>query len=205
MATESEVLYNRFAKSKKQQKYIWNSSLIFMGLCFISGLIFLYLKSNQVIVIRESGQRVEAAVGTEEETFQAHAKLHLATTFKFLNTFDRFTEKSNRGKTLLHMEKRAADRIWSIYNDQGVFADVRAKGVTYKGEIDPGSIIVSNNIEPFRFTFIGYITKNDKGIKETFKATCSGDMIYYTPIYPQKPTGFFVTNFQQILEPYESK
>ena len=203
MPTDSEILYNSFTKSKKQQRYIWISSLIFLAICFISTLIILAMKWNNVVVVKESGRKVDAFVTTVEKTFEANAKLHLDRSFYYLNTFDRFTEKENRGKALLHIDSRAADRIWTKYNQEGVFADVRAKGVTYKSQIDPKSIEIFGNQEPFQFSFTGIITRVDQGKEIKFKANCSGDMIYYTPVYPQKPTGFFITNITQKLTPYE--
>ena len=203
MKTESEVLYGQFSKAKQQQKYIWISSMLFVAIAFISVLVFLYFQSQNVVVIKENGQEVSASVLSKEETFKAQASEHLDKSFHYANSFDRFTYKDNMAKTLFHMDSRSANRIFSQYEESGALADVLSKGTIYESEIIPESIKINGNKEPFTFQIQGIIEVNDGGFVTKYLAQATGEMIYYTPHYPEKPTGFFISSYNQKTRLYE--
>lgn len=205
MKSESETVYNQFSKAKQQQKYIWISSMLFVTVAFIGMLVLLYYQSKNVVVIKENGQKVSAVVGNEKETFTALASEHLDRAFKYANSFDRFTYKDNMAKTLFHMDSRSANRLFSEYENSGALADVLSKGTIYDAEILSESIRITGDREPFEFVFQGTIDVNDGGHVTKYLAQGTGELIYYTPHYPENPTGFFITNYTQKTKIYEQK
>ena len=203
MKSDSEIIYNRFSKSKQQQKYIWISSMLFVLVAFLSTLLYAYFTSKNVTVIKENGQEVSAYVGSEEEAFKARAYEHLDRTFHYANSFDKFTRKLNMGKTLFNMDSRSADRLFGKYEKEGVFADVLSKGTIYEANILPETIKIMGNQEPFDIEFQGVIEVNDGGFITKYLTLCQGKLIYYTPHYPENPRGFFITNYTQKNKLYE--
>ncbi|NKI28206.1 hypothetical protein HCG49_16760 [Arenibacter sp. 6A1] len=205
MKSESEILYNQFSRAKQQQKYIWISSMVFVMGAFIAVLVFLFFWSKNVVVIKENGQVVSAVVQSREATFSAMAKHHLDQAFHFANSFDRFTYKKNQAKTLFLMDSKSANRLWSVYEREGVFADVLSKGTLYEARILPESIQVVGDQEPYRVQFQGIIKVDDGGFITTYLAMGKGKLIYYTPSYPENSTGFFVTDYVQKVKLYDKE
>lgn len=205
MKTDSEILYNQFAESKKQQKYIWISSMVFVTTAFISVLIFLAYWSGKVVVIKENGQRITSVVQDEEKTFKAHAYQLLDKAFHYANSFDRFTYKENQAKTLFFMDARSANRLWTNYENNKVFADVLSKGTVYDAEIIPESINISGESEPFNVSFQGTIKVKDNGYITEYRVSSQAKLIYYTPYYPHNPYGFFLTDYVQKSQRYEQE
>lgn len=205
MSTESEKLYNRFSKSKQQQKYIWYSSLIFLLVIFIGLLMFMYNWSKNVVVVKENGQQISSEVQNNADNFKAYVYTHLDNSFKFTNSFDRFTYKKNRAKALFLVDANSLNRIWSIYDKNGVFADVLSKGVIYDAYILPNSISIRGNNEPYRVSFKGIIEVKEDGYITKYLSNCQGDLFYYTANYPENTTGFMLQNYHQITKRYETE
>lgn len=193
----TETLYNEFANAKKQQKTIWIASMAFLLFAFIAVLFFAGYWMGKVVVVKENGQRVDAAILDQEETFKAQASLLIDRAFSFANSGDRFTYRDNQAKTLFLMDARSANRIFKAYEKQKVYADMLSKGTVYSASIDPKSIEIFGNSEPFNCRFTGWITIKENGTLTKFKADCSGKLIYYTPNYPYNPHGFFLTEYVQ--------
>lgn len=205
MKTESEILYNQFSRAKKNQKYIWITSFVFLTIVFIAMLVFLYFKSNQVAMFSENGQKVEGTMVDGVTLFKATSKKHIAESFHYLNSFNRINFESNKGKALFYIDARACSRVWKKYEKEGVFADIITKGTVYKAEVIPNSIKVSGNNEPFNFVCQGIITVIDNGFVTKYLTTAKGKLIYYTPKFPEKPTGFFITDYNQNMRIYEDE
>ncbi len=206
MINKEDILKNfdDLAIAKKNGRTIM-SLIVFFSLVVISFvLIWTYAivanAGDKIKVVDSNGQYLKTTLEKKEKLFKSLIQNHCANTVMYANSFDRMTVKENQIKALFLMNKTDAYRIFAKYKDDHAYNSSLDRGVVYKTEFEKIEEI-SGTEEPYhvRFSSILTIADNDKPVKKV-QILSDGDIISYTPQYPENVSGFYFKSYNQTYE-----
>jgi len=95
-------------------------------------------------------------------------------------------------------------RLFATYKDNKGYTDALNRGVIYTAVFEKIESI-SGTEEPYHVVFSAILTiqDNDRPITR-FKLKCEGDIIEYTPQFPETTSGYYFKKYSQSYEKSES-
>lgn len=155
---------------------------------------------GNVKVVNPNGAYLNTTTEREEKLFESLVQNHCANAVYYANSFNRLTIKENQAKAVFLMNQNDAARIFSKYKDSKAYGDALDRNVTYTAVFDKIESISKEN-EPFHVVFYSTLTINDDDRPPVkFKIRSEGDLIKYTPQFPENTSGFYFKNYVQSYE-----
>lgn len=210
MINKENILENfdDLAIEKKNGRTIMSLIVFFSLLVIAFVLIWTYaIVSNagdKIKVVDNNGQYLKTTLEKKEKLFKSLIQNHCANTVYYANSFDRMTVKENQAKTLFLLNSADAYRIFAKYKDNHAYNASLDRGVIYKTELEKIDEI-SGTQEPFhvRFTSVLTIADNDRPTTKV-RILSEGDIVSYTPQYPENVSGFYFKNYNQTYQREEN-
>lgn len=155
---------------------------------------------GNVKVVNQNGAYLNTTTEREEKLFESLVQNHCANAVYYANSFNRLTIRENQAKTVFLMNQNDALRIFSRYKDNKAYGDALDRNVTYTAVFDKMESVSKEN-EPYHVVFYSTLTINDDDRPPLkFKIRSEGDLIKYTPQFPENTSGFYFKNYVQSYE-----
>lgn len=196
--------FDDLSVAKKNGRTIMSLIVLFSLMVIVFVLIWTYaIVSNagdKIKVVDSNGQYLKTSLEKKEKLFKSLIQNHCANTVTYANSFDRMTVKENQAKAIFLMNRTDAYRIFSKYKDNHAYDNSLDRGVIYKAEFEKLEEM-SGTEEPFHVRFSSVLTIADND-KEPVKVRIfsEGDIVSYTPQYPENISGFYFKNYNQTYE-----
>lgn len=159
---------------------------------------------GNVKVIDHNGTYLNTKTEREEKLFESLVQNHCANAVYYVNSFNRLTIKENQAKAVFLMNQNDAARIFSKYKNSNAYGDALDRNVTYTAVFDKLESISKEN-EPYHVVFHSTLTINDDDRPPLkFKIRSEGNLIKYTPQFPENTSGFYFKNYVQSYEKIKS-
>ena len=151
-------------------------------------------------MVDRGGTYLKTSTEREEKLFESLVQSHCANSVYYANSFNRLTIKENQAKAVFLMNQNDALRIFSRYKDSKAYGDALDRNVNYTAVFDQIESISKDN-EPYHVVFYSTLTIiDDDGATLRFKIRSEGDLIKYTPQFPENTSGFYFKNYVQSYE-----
>jgi hypothetical protein len=159
---------------------------------------------DKIKVVDRSGGYLKTDLIRKEKLFQSLIQNQCANAVYYVNSFDRITIKENQAKALFLINSESCNRIFATYKDNKAYTDALNRGVIYTAVFDKVEKI-SGTEEPYSVVFSAILTiqDNDRPISR-FLLKCEGDIIEYTPQFPETTSGYYFKNYTQTYEKLEN-
>lgn len=156
--------------------------------------------ADKIKVVTSNGQYLKTTLENKDKLFKSLMQSHCANTVFLLNSFDRMSIRENQSKALFLTNRTDAYRIFAKYKDSHAYDASLDRGVVYRADFEKIDEI-SGNEEPFhvRFSSVLTIADNEKPVTK-IRILSEGDIISYTPQYPENTSGFYFKNYNQTYE-----
>jgi hypothetical protein len=167
----------------------------------IAGLLFAFSVAQSSVglikVAKSNGQFLETTITTEQKFLRTRIEAHCAAASYYANSFDRMSIQENQSRNKFLMAADDATRVYSYYKTNGGYSDAIDRGFTYKTDflqVDN----VSGDKEPYHVNFSSVlkIFQDGNEIAE-FSIKSEGDIISYTPQYPENQEGLYFSRYSQ--------
>ena len=156
--------------------------------------------NGNIKVVDRGGTYLKTSTEREEKLFESLVQSHCANSVYYANSFNRLTIKENQAKAVFLMNQNDALRIFSRYKDSKAYGDALDRNVNYTAVFDQIESISKDN-EPYHVVFYSTLTIiDDDGATLRFKIRSEGDLIKYTPQFPENTSGFYFKNYVQSYE-----
>jgi hypothetical protein len=155
---------------------------------------------GNIKVIDKSGVYLKTSTEREEKLFESLVQNHCSNAVYYINSFNRLTIKENQARAIFLMNQNDALRIFSRYKDNNAYGDALDRNVTYTAVFDQIESI-SKETEPYHVVFYSTLTISDDDRPAVkFRIRSEGDLIKYTPQYPENTSGLYFKNYVQSYE-----
>jgi len=201
-------IYNPLQEGKKRNFWISLIRDITAGVIVISAIVFAYSvnknATSNVTVVSSNASPLESKTVRKTELVNSLLQSHCERTVYFINSFSRFTLKSNQTSAYFMVSKSTADKVFSSFKNSGMYNDVLQQGWEYECKFD--KVLKLNTKElPYKVIFQSYITGRFSDTKKKYLVRSEGIIETITPQYPENPFGYYFTKYEQTFKKIDNE
>jgi hypothetical protein len=173
--------------------------MVVMVICFSFFMYKTYYNSiNNAFVFDAEGKRLPLSWVNRNKILEVEMKDHLRLWFERYYTFDQNNCIDQRKSALPLITVEDWKALETYYRDRGWWEEVTLNNIRQNTILIPESFKMEGSETPFSFTAEAQMEVSaGNSPKSYYRLVISGQIDYVTPVYPDNPHGFIITNYRQ--------
>jgi len=151
---------------------------------------------NHVLAMNTEGEVVPQHLIKRNEQIKIEVSDHLEKWFTRFYDFNFNTVDKKPATAQWLIAKKEYDQLKDQY--KGWWTEVRKMKYSQTAVLEPDSIQVTGNEEPYEFRASAIIRVSNGYSENAFRLKTSGQIIFVQADYPRNPHGFFILNYKEI-------